>query len=112
MCVEPAGNVELEALTDKCCFGTTKPTGGSAVSLRTASPASERASSCGPCTDSPISPAPITKPAKNGDVNVAALVSTALSFDPTATQTEISSFTSHVAKDAALIPIKTTALLI
>jgi hypothetical protein len=112
MCFEEDGNVEFEAMADNCCYGDAKPAGQTAVFLRTTSPRSEPASSCGPCTDSPISPGPVTKPGKNGDVSGAALVSTTLAFDLTTTKTEIFSVTSYVAKDAALIPIKTTALLI
>jgi hypothetical protein len=112
MCVEPAGNVEFEALADNCCFRDTKPADRSAVFLRTTSLASESASSCGPCTDSPISPAPVTKPAENGDVCVGLLVSSSFSLDPASIETEIFSVSSYVANDAALIPIKTTALLI
>ncbi|MFQ5511622.1 MAG: hypothetical protein ACE5EO_07210 [Candidatus Krumholzibacteriia bacterium] len=112
MCVEPAGKVEYEALADKCCFGTTKPATESTVVLGTASPASERGNSCGPCTDSLISPAPVTRPAKNGDVSVAALGSARLPFNPISIETEILSVTRYVAKDAALIPIKTTILRI
>jgi hypothetical protein len=111
ICVEPAGKVEFEALADKCCFGTTKPAGRSTAFLLTVV-GSEAGGYCGPCTDSPISPAPVTKPKQSGDVGVYALVFATRLFDSTTIETNSPSVTDCVARDASLIPIKTTTLLI
>ena len=112
VCFEATGQVEFETIEDKCCYGDTKPSGQTAFFVLTTSPGSEPAGSCGPCTDTAISPIPVTKPARNGNVNSNALPSTTLAFDPAAIETEICSASPSVATDAALIPIKTTTLLI
>ena len=112
VCFEATGQVEFETIMDKCCYGDTKPSGQTAVFVLTTSSGSEPGGSCGPCTDTIISPIPVTKPARNGGVNNNAPPSTALAFDPAAIQTEIDSASEFVAADAALIPIKTTTLLI
>jgi len=112
VCFEETGQVEFETIEDKCCYGDTKPSGQTAVIVLTTSPGSEPGGSCGPCTDTAISPIPVTKPKRNGDVSVSAPPSTTLAFDRAAIETEIYSASEFVAPDAALIPIKTTTLLI
>jgi hypothetical protein len=112
VCVEPTGQVQVEAITVNCCSGNTNLSGQTADPAFTTSAELAPGDSCGPCTDSPISPIPVIKPAANGDSNVDALASTTLAFDPAATRTEAHSANPTVAKDAALIPIKTTTLLI
>jgi hypothetical protein len=112
VCFEETGQVEFETIKEKCCYGDTKPSGQTAVLVLTTSTGSEPAGSCGPCTDTLISPIPVTKPARNGGANSNALPSTALAFDPAAIETETYSASDFVAADTALIPIKTTTLLI
>lgn len=112
VCVEPAGHVQVEAITVKCCNGETASSRENFALALTSSQDSERGDSCGPCTDAPLSPVPITRLAGNEDVETILLTSTALAFDPAAIETEIYSASGFVAAEAALIPIKTTTLLI
>jgi hypothetical protein len=112
VCVEPTGQVQVEAITVDCCYGDTKSSGQTAVAALTTSPESDPGDSCGPCTDSPISPIPVIKPAGKCDASVKVLTIASLALVPTAPRTADHSASTEVAKDAALIPIKTTTLLI
>jgi len=112
MCVEPAGEVKVESIADNCCYGDTDTPDRTAVSLLSALPGSDSGGPCGPCTDTPISINPVTKPARNGKASVSALSGTTLAFSPAAIRTGSRPVSQFVTADAALIPIKTTTLLI
>ena len=112
VCFEATGQVGFETVEDKCCYGDTNPSGQTAALASTTSPGSAPAGSCGPCTDTPISPISVTKPAKHRDVSVDALGSITLVFDTAAIDAEILAARELVATDAGFIPIKTTTLLI
>ncbi len=112
MCLESTGQVQVEAITVNCCNGDTNLSGQTVVPALTTSPETDTGDSCGPCTDSPISPIPVIKPAGKSNASVNALANTTLALDPAATRTEDHSASPAVAKHAALILIKTTTLLI
>ncbi|UCG51638.1 MAG: hypothetical protein JSW58_15870 [Candidatus Latescibacterota bacterium] len=112
VCFEAAGQVRVEIVADKCCYGDTKSSGKTSGFLLETSPKSKQDNSCGPCLDTPISPVPVTKPSRNGDIIVHAFPNTTLVFDPATIETGSYSAAELVTTDAALIPIKTTILLI
>jgi hypothetical protein len=112
VCVESAGNVEVETLAGKCCYGATNsPDLSVAHLLMTPSP-SEAGNSCGSCTDTPIYPASLTRPETNHSVVVDALADSTLTLGAAAIATESFVPRSFVATDVALVPVKTTTLLI
>jgi len=112
VCIEPAGQVKVENIADDCCYGGTNTSDRTADTLLKTSPGSVPAGSCGPCSDTPISPNPVTKPSRNGDVSVSALPSTTLALDPSAIGMESYAANLSDTTDAALVLIKTTTLLI
>ena len=112
VCLEATGQVKFEAIQDKCCYGEAKPSNQAAFFVLPTWRGSEPDGSCGPCTDTLISPVQVTKPTKNRGASVSALPSTTLILEPAAIRTEVLSEGQIVSTDAALILIKTTTLLI
>jgi hypothetical protein len=62
VCIEPAGQVKVETISDNCCYGDTITSDKIEDTLLKTSHGSAPAGSCGPCSDTPISPNPVTKP--------------------------------------------------
>ncbi len=109
VCVEPTGQVQVETIGDQCCRGEAVPLVEAAALVVTSDRQSEPADPCGPCTDSPISPIPVVKPAGKRDAGVASPPGAVFEIGSAATR-----MVAHpsVTTDAALIPVKTTILLI
>ena len=112
VCLEATGQVKFEAIQDKCCYGEAKPSNPAAFFVLPTWRGPEPDGSCGPCTDTLISPVQVTKPTKNRGASVSALPSATLVLDSAAIKTEARLAGQAVNTDAALILIKTTTLLI
>lgn len=112
LCVEPAGEVQVEAATVTCCAAQTSPSHEPATLAPAVSPEPEHSDSCGPCTDTPLPPAPTTRPPENEHVGDITCPCMSLTFDHAAPETAIVFTNRFVVADAALIPVKTTTLLI
>jgi hypothetical protein len=111
VCFESTGQVEFETAGDICCAGDTHPFGNAGFSASTASRAPGSPDSCGPCTDSFISPIAVTKPAGNGDVSIN-LPRAHVAFDPPAIAARVHATARFVATDATLTSLKTKILLV
>ena len=107
VCLEPSGEVNYEAFRGDCCEG--EAPGEDALSAGLCE--SNAAESCGPCTDTTISPTQVWRPVQDS-VAPATFECTGSSHDPAAVKSRVATVSSPAAARAALIPVKTTALLI
>ena len=108
VCYEPSGRIEFETVEDACCAtGLEAAESGGPVALRSTLPDD----TCGPCTDAPVTPAPVTKPARAGDIPLAAHSTRVILDTPSAIALRPSAG-RFVATTAALIALRTTTLLI
>jgi len=115
LCFDSAGHFEVEAVAEACCNGMTKTTGEAADVLLAAVAPAASTSGCGPCTDTLFS-VPMVRlerdiGADDPGYPRSLLPSTAPLSDPTSGGL----YTRRSQPEpfgAALIPVKTTALLI
>ncbi len=112
VCFGQAGHVEVETTQDRCCstYAQQSPQRTFSLLATTSAPAAD--SSCGRCTDTPISQTPLVKPAQAGKASVAGEQITTLAFAPVTIGMDPYSANPSVAADATLILIRSTTLLI
>lgn len=117
VCVDNAGHVEVGTVEDACCCAGAnsgkQPTGAMLTALTSAN----SMSTCGPCTDTLILSAPIIRTERYGNSTDIALSCDALPFntlscDPKAIPGLARSASPFASADVALVPTRTTTLLI
>lgn len=109
VCIEPTGQVQVETISDECCNEDASPLAEAAALAVASDGRSIPADPCGPCTDSPISLIPVVRPSDHAATVDGTLSSFKLGFNPPVTSMAVH---ASVTTDAALIPVKTTILLI
>ena len=117
ICVDHAGHVEVETVGDGCCGGGTNSSEQPTIAVLTALTSVNSTSTCGPCTDTLILSAPIIRTERYGDSTDIALSCDALPFNtlscgPKAVPGLARSASRFASADVALVPTRTTTLLI
>jgi hypothetical protein len=112
VCVESAGQVQIEPATIDCCADESTQARRDAGELFIASLATESGDSCGPCTDVPLEAAPVIRPASDEHACATVPAASVLTFDPATIRAGDYTARQVASTDLSFIPIKTTTLLI